>query len=1313
MAGYTSNIINMIADNLRDRYHSGFPILKELIQNADDSKAKRFVFGDHPGFNDADHPLLRGPGLWFFNDGIFKPSDKRSLRSFGENAKAGESGSIGKFGLGMKSVFHLCEAFIYLALDDCNKPHSVTLNPWDKGEDGNIHDDWVEPTEDARQRLNGLASAHVNDAKTWFLLWIPLRQQRHLQKVDGTTTGAIIERFPGDDDQQDLAFLADPELPRRLAVLLPLLHRLEQIKFEPSHIDWPAFHLQVESQGRLELEPDGTVAQASGKVIENGQKSPIFQFAGKKRLDQQSLFGQLKNHKAWPKIYCRDQNGQEMRQPDKSKPEGAVLIGHEDKQAGGLSLQWAVFLPLEDDSHRFKCPIPNSSRRYRIVLHGQYSIDAGRRGIHEYCRISVADNLPLDDMDESALRRRWNQEVAHRVTLPLVLPALADYVREHKLKDAEIRELTQALKNAMPENGGKPFGEVFLPYLCSRQAWARILSEQGGAWQLLDDPQQRLLSLPAPPQNDPARPWRVLPGLKRLEGAQFRDHAAPSFQKHPSQWLEDDWLTVVQAGVAEAFASPPGLDYLAEFLHMERERAYLNTGKVQSALLKCLKTECSRSMDTLVENRIKVQRVIGALLPERCLKLGPVDSKAKNAISDSIWRTLWECDTQVFPVPAYLYDSATPVKPSREDVLQWLKALQIKMEGKSADSALQVVGDLLKMLDESERGLLIRSNRLLKIVSAHNPRSRKNSAVSYDELECAKARNNLFAMAGGLNESQGLTDCLATVLPEETILLLNSENRKTIFSNQALPAANDRKAILASLIDGPTVKILGSAETRLGLLKQANKSENDPQARLGLRYLLHGDATHYEDGLSPLWIRGHGQSPAWEKLWRQVTGIQGEGAWNVLDAHLADAVPRSEWDSLKLKEIAPEEVIEALNGKADKIEGSKFTSDERMEILLKIPAVDSKLWRDLPLHTFENGGVGKIGLNTYLSGVDLPKLLKEQVRIVAKADDANLSRQQEQWISIMDSKAAANVALNTPNPVEYWELLLCAAPQIAESHNLDATAEKYAKVKWLPLKNGQAIAPQDVIDCETLADDIQRLAARAEYCYAGVNDLAKDIREHKQFDKLRKVFFACEHSAVLENLGLLMNSVPDYSIGRVKPEVTQFKNAAKVLKNYPQLPGWALISKAIEIFGPDDCLSGMVPQMSQALEDERITDVLKWLADQTGKTDALEAHNLYLSVLAIDKSKARIVLPKLRLYTQTGNWKQANELCHDAASIDKDVLLDSQQARCLVGIIQGANTRNEDQGSEKWEAGFDLMVQATPENLQNYFNPWAGLIRTV
>ena len=89
--GFSADHINLIADNLRDRYKNGFPIIKELIQNADDAKAKKLVFGLHPGFKDhVKHALLQGPGLWVFNDGKFKSEDQKAIRSFGLNSKAGD-----------------------------------------------------------------------------------------------------------------------------------------------------------------------------------------------------------------------------------------------------------------------------------------------------------------------------------------------------------------------------------------------------------------------------------------------------------------------------------------------------------------------------------------------------------------------------------------------------------------------------------------------------------------------------------------------------------------------------------------------------------------------------------------------------------------------------------------------------------------------------------------------------------------------------------------------------------------------------------------------------------------------------------------------------------------------------------------------------------------------------------------------------------------------------------------------------------------------------------------------------------------------
>ena len=662
------------------------------------------------------------------------------------------------------------------------------------------------------------------------------------------------------------------------------------------------------------------------------------------------------------------------------------------------------------------------------------------------------------------------------------------------------------------------------------------------------------------------------------------------------------------------------------------------------------------------------------------------------------------------PLPSYLDGQINAcAKSTPEDVLKWLTALQGEMIGKFAESASQVSGELLKTLNEEQRNTLIRRNPALKIVSAREPRQKKIIAVSFTELDSAKQRGNLFASVGDLNNPEGLTRLLAAVLPDETLLLLTAENRKVVFPNEILPPANDQKAILASLVSGLSVKKLGDLETRISLMEYANKSENEHLARLGLRYLLHGDARHCKDNTSTLWIRGSGQSSAWEKLWCQVTGIQDNSVWNVLESRLADElrVSRSEWTQLKLQEITPEQVINSLPGKIDYIQGQAFSIKERIEILCRVD--DCNLWRDLPLHTHENGEVAAIKTNTYLAGTALHKALVSRVRIVAKSEDANLLNKQSRWIPRLDEKAIAMVALETENPVEFWELLLQASQNITEFGYVNPSS--YSQKKWLPLHNGQAIAPQDVIDNEPLADDIQRLSSLGDYCYAGVNDLDTNVRNHAQFAFLRQLF-AREPKEVLQNLGLLMEVTSGYAIGKITPENTEkFKQAATALKKYPKLPGWAVINNSIETFGSEACINYLIPQTNRTIDSKHVIDVLEWLADKN-TSNTMQAHGLYLSLLANEYSNIDQILPKLRLRSHSGNWKMATDLCHDAAGVDPDFLLDNQQARCLAGIIKNANTlTNVINRGDVEVTDIALNIQAAPGIIEDYFAPWRGQIR--
>ena len=174
------SIVNQIKTNLQDRYHSGYPILKELLQNADDARARQFRLDALPGWPAATSPLLRGSGLLVVNDGFFRKEDQRGITSFAEESdKATDDSAIGKFGFGQKSVFHLCDAFVVYAYGD-RESFSTVVNPFLGVEvDGNVTREWEPPNH------NGLADTDLDLLRAevsadfperCLVLWLPFRR---------------------------------------------------------------------------------------------------------------------------------------------------------------------------------------------------------------------------------------------------------------------------------------------------------------------------------------------------------------------------------------------------------------------------------------------------------------------------------------------------------------------------------------------------------------------------------------------------------------------------------------------------------------------------------------------------------------------------------------------------------------------------------------------------------------------------------------------------------------------------------------------------------------------------------------------------------------------------------------------------------------------------------------------------------------------------------------------------------------------------------------------------------------------------------
>lgn len=173
--------LSHIKEILDERYKAGFPVIKEIIQNANDGCATRLDFGVIRSLGDkVAHSLLKSPALFFLNNGSFSHDDEKAIIRIGVDANAGDKSKIGKFGLGQKSIFHFCEAFFYMARseyipDGCGS----LIDPWAEGDADLDRPEWTQLSEDDFQAVEAYLIAHgliQQQNSRYFLLWVPLRQ---------------------------------------------------------------------------------------------------------------------------------------------------------------------------------------------------------------------------------------------------------------------------------------------------------------------------------------------------------------------------------------------------------------------------------------------------------------------------------------------------------------------------------------------------------------------------------------------------------------------------------------------------------------------------------------------------------------------------------------------------------------------------------------------------------------------------------------------------------------------------------------------------------------------------------------------------------------------------------------------------------------------------------------------------------------------------------------------------------------------------------------------------------------------------------
>lgn len=1260
-----SNVIGDLKQLLRDQY-SDRCILKELVQNAEDAKATQVHLAVMKDWPDGMHPLLEGPVLLVLNDGAFNKDDHRGILQMHKGSKEGNKKCIGRFGVGMKSIFHLCDAFFFLASEgqegrgeDC----PIIVNPW---ADEEQHTDWGEGEGIGDILVERIEKRWDHGCKRWFCLVIPFRKQSmppHILKGDA---------FPKAD-----RFLM--ELPtEEVAKSLALLRHVSSIK------TWTWEHNRCvckESvtcvRGEEVESPPGEIRRTGGKIyLCSGDKEiNTFNWSGYEILLPPSASANVRNDKTWPTIDRFDPNINDfISDKEDVDAHSAVVFIHEkrnDDATCSLRMLPAVFLPLSQEPEEIKIRTPFD---VNMLLHGTFSVDAGRHGLYE----SKEDSR----WAESA----WNNLLKEKGITQLALPALSDFAVNLGLNDDEIERLTKSLYESKMLREWEVWGDS------QPHRWTAVLDGTERVWKLFSS-KDKFFELPSYSKTTVS----VFPAITEISRENYI--TAANWPRLPAKAAASVWpmelLGDLLSSIADsALSDAEQIQYLTCFLKSLRDvigwkdlfRPHFKR------LLKKIETPVDRKVSNHLKELVEVlgcQEVVPIdvsgvgfygkllslnltkiLIPKNFLGINSrEDEKAYGdlSVSDaaSIFRTIsGEKEIERRKVPAFCCEV-------------------LRKCGASDEEKFQNLGDF-------------------SLFPANALHGEGETLMSWRQLRSANSEGRLFKRS---IDKDRLLSAVDKCFPGLAICIIN-ESLSALFQ-QSTPATMNCKAAL-SIVEKALP--LAVPEERTSLLKELLGFEDSNNIDRALRYLLHGSKEKY-DSDDELFHEPENHNSVLLKIMR--SGIEN---WRIVPRDLSQHLSPRQSESLRVTNWAWNSAEDVLgNATMDVIALSKSLNEtERIELLCNVKSDD--LWQRLPLHkTMRDVLVSIDGQMIYMESKDyaVPTSLQASVTVLANVESEDLKRKYDGLdLKNWSPSACLEVILSTGSPDEYQTEILDALDKHGKRSLSDDTKNKLSDSPWLHTSQG-FLAPGDFVHLpkaeEAMLDILPRTISESLPIPNKI--IPERVKNHPGFTYVSDYYASPEDSLI--HLGEELDGETDFGLGDLsllQSDESAF-SLADFLKSFEGIEGTPVISLLELLFKEYKELmeENLMPHLATTPNVETVEKFLKHLPHQAlkqrakGKRDLCRTlFNNYLKVCVHScAAEALRVLRGVRLLNQEGEWKTATELCAECEGIPKRFLLDSEQGRILESVLVDA-------------AGVPEDIRDTSEesvHICDYLKPWEGLVR--
>ena len=1325
-------IKTLLADVYTDA-GDGRTLFRELAQNADDARARHLALTVlERGWPNARNSLLRGPALLVANNGAFPDEDREALHKAIGGSKEGDVDKIGTFGIGLKSVFHICEAFLYIGAKDSEWRAGV-LNPWvgtgENEEADPLHPDWDIINAEEVDRLRSVTRELLGPITDGLLLWIPLRSRSHLDRGAGGRPYGLGEIRSQSDDLCSWFRRSEPA-----ALLLAQCGHLETI--ETNLAATPESVTIRDNLMRVERNAAGWVGRYlddglqvhhrpfHGEIASNGSSWNV---VGIEAVGSPELHG-LRSRDDWPQS-AQWRNGRYSTIPRKALAHAAVTVLQPlapDAELKGMRLRWAVFLPLDDDPEPVSSAIVESeglSPAWEIILHGYFWPSQDRRSIP-----GVSDQAGSTAVDGD-MRTRWNRTLCEELLLPLLPSTLAKAVVG--VDQSAARSLLEAVsRSTMVTNR--------LAFITNRHWLLPTVVSDGVRWKALDAKACSVLSIPnwnqAP---NTVRRLFVADCTKRAGDVVFVDHDAPRFAGELAEWPVDCLQGLLNSIPADEFSSPQSLRWIENFVRhvlgpaacTEDSRATaISLWLVQSFAQGALSHTISRY--TSRESRDELRdawRGLCEALPTAWLLETPVESLqavVELAAEDAIGRGL-------FLVPFGRHRSDLP------------RASQLDQQ--RLDTALSTLGRRLEAGNESDR---LRHSRLLlaeTLLSVRHEGSMGHRLLRLPLLRAIRLPDDREEAWSIFNLRQQIDNCRVFTSPT------SDDHSGDGFRSERLSDPKQAVAELANalgesvwLVYGdalaavaaaplPTPKALATAvleakrfaepTRRTRLLNRLSPSISNDDVCFAARTLLAGYTANVVGPETELFYGRAEDGQALRILLRLL-----DQSWRAIQGNWVESISNDLASALSVSRADLEVLHRLLEDCLEqRVDWTSLTDSEALHLLKHLYSAEpeaQRRWSGIPLHRGVDGNRAAFNPHARRStgsraNLRLPPELGSEVRLLdPESEVAHLYAS----VPEMDDDGILQLMLEDSQPWRFAGRIVRSV-RSADGHvtlpRAPGLRELMRRRRWLPHRDHNGLAPDAV------------LVAPKEVLHA-VTELAKydSFGDKRLPNAVDPAIWPAAEPVVREILGRLgrerqlqriIDALDSDRVAQANggswlifPDPMQVDASLVVRALETPLaanhPGWKLIHTVRHALGssPTGFRETSVPLVSLAkalcgpVPVQCQIEMLTCLAASRPPKDSVGGllFRTLLNCFSETEEFFTHVLPKLELPTQDGNWHASQDVAKTEIGVARQHLLISELRPILCAAGEDSKPLlNQAESS---------TIESPLETLEKYFQPWHG-----